>query len=279
MSIEQAIADLHQELRTIRQSVVQIQESLDAHPLQSLPATPSDKSPHGEDKPTQRYLERLDEYKFLRVELDKIWEQTYTTMNFMFSAIGVMIGAGLWKEGGALVLLPGASLVTLGGYRLIRIHTTRVWRIVGYMRCALEKNLEGIRWETRLAERNKVLGQSRDPDLDRDIFDGHVLILDLVNIVIICILLLIGLSAFAPDHISISPNRVTDMRHDFRFWTLITLSLAVSSAILGWSIKTKQKFKRGGVIEEAHLNSWKAINKKCQRVAEMEAPDLIDEII
>ena len=83
------------------------------------------------EKSRDRYLERLEEYKFLRVELDAIWEQTYTTMNFMFVAIGVMITAAFSQYGDALILLTSASLLTIGGYKLIRIHTTRVWRIVG----------------------------------------------------------------------------------------------------------------------------------------------------
>ena len=274
MSLERVVAELRSEREALERSITGLQELLGRDSLQPTSA------PHP-DKSRDRYLERLEEYKFLRVELDAIWGQTYTTMNFMFVALGVMITAAFSAYGDALILLTSASLLTIGGYRLIRVHTTRVWRIVGYMRCALEKNLEGIRWETRLAERNKVLDSSANPDLDRDIFDGHVLLLDVFNCIIALVLAIVGLLEFFDAHslaeFGKSPTLATIQPHWMRVF-VIGVAASVPIGIFAWSRATQAKFKRGQKKENEHLDSWKKRNCKGILVAEVEPPDTVDEI-
>src|SRR5262245_22555374 len=78
----------------------------------------------------------MDEYRFLRTEMEAIWNQTYTTLNFFVAFIGVIIGAVFarniqgWDR---LTLFVAVSFVTAAGYRIIGLHTSRVWRIATYM--------------------------------------------------------------------------------------------------------------------------------------------------
>jgi len=51
----------------------------------------------------------LEEYKFLRTELEAIWNQTYSTLNFMLAAVGLMVAAGYGQGGDPLILLPMAA--------------------------------------------------------------------------------------------------------------------------------------------------------------------------
>jgi hypothetical protein len=250
MNLERMIADLRKEREELERTVLSLRGVLgsDSGPLKPLSST--------QDNRTKR-AEILEEYKFLRVELDKIWEQTYTTMNFMFVAIGLCISAGLSQYGEPLIMLPCASVLTFGGYNLIRIHPTRVWRIVGYMRCALETNLEGIRWETRLAARNKVL-ESKNPDLDRDIFDGQVLILNLVNGIILLLLTAFGALSLAEIHFASANAHLLDSVHEF--WPKVFCSLfamLLPTLILVWALRTQSRYKRGNRVEKDHLQSWK----------------------
>jgi hypothetical protein len=292
MDFERVVDELRNEREALERSLADLRRLLGAH--SSQPVAQKRVSPSGDLYGERLYAERLEEYKFLRVELDKIWEQTYTTMNFMFVAIGIIITAAFSQYGDALILLPCASVLTIGGYRLIRIHTTRVWRIVGYMRCALEKNLTGIRWETRLAERNKVLLKlseasknndvSKYKDLDRDIFDGHVFILDLVNVIIAASLALILALAWinAKLHLSTSPLSNSHILEAIpSFWRkALAVAIAMLFPLTIWarSIQKQGIYKRGQGKETDHLKSWKAEFAPGKHVADAEPPATVREI-
>jgi hypothetical protein len=208
--------------------------------------------------------QRVEEYKFLRVELESIWDQTYTTINLILVIVGVIFAAAFNSgSGDPGFLLPMASIVTIGGYTLIRIHTTRVWRIVGYMRSALEPHLKGIRWETRLAERHRALRWLGKGGLDCDIFHGHIRILDYVNLALlpgIMITGMLGKSNFISSlarKLALPANKV-----DPQFWnnhSLLCASALVALIPLLTLLKSRFPWagsQRGKSMEMDHLESW-----------------------
>lgn len=207
--------------------------------------------------------QRLEEYKFLRVELEAIWSQTYSTLNFILAVIGLIITAAYGTRGDPVVLLPMASIVTFGAYMLIRIHNMRVWRIVGYMRRALEAKLKGIRWETRLAARHAALRADK-ANFDCNIFDGHVLILDAVNVA-----LLVGIfcSRFASSEIVRNFGSET-----VKAWVLVGGCSLVPLGILIWSFRSRKSLKRGESMETEHLDSWGRPSVNGPPVYEAEPP-------
>jgi hypothetical protein len=183
------------------------------------------------------YQQILEEYKFLRVELEAIWGQTYSTLNFMLAAIGLMIAAAYGQYGDPLILLLMTAIVTIGGYKLIRIHTTRVWRIVGYMRLALEPQLPGIKWETRLAARHWILIEKIEKSFDRDIFDGHILILDTVNWALLLGIIASGLFGHSEKDL------VSKLIQSFGIlgrWVTVIPAL-VPAVIIVWSLRTRHR--------------------------------------
>ncbi len=272
VSIEAFISDLKTEREALERVVVGLREVIGST---SSPPSPVKLSCRSRDE----YLEMLDEYKFLRVELENIWGQTYTTMNFVFTAIGLVGGVAFSQFGDPIVLLPCASLLTLGGYKLIRINTTRVWRIVGYMRCALEKNLSGIRWETRLAERRRASKSTSNPELDRDIFDGHVFILNVVNAVIALLMIAtVTISLKANDLVFGNSHVLRAIPYQCAKAILIFVAFSFPASILAWSLWTQSSFKRGGTVESDHLDSWTNRNKTGDRVCEAEPPTSLDHI-
>lgn len=194
------------------------------------------------------HQERLEEYKFLRTEIESIWNQTYTTVNFTLAAMGILIATAFSQFGEPVVNLPMASILGIGSYRLIRIHTTRVWRIVGYMRCALEPKLDGIRWETRLAARQRILSRDKNRHLDDDIFDGHILILDLLNV---AILLGILYASF------LGKSALLNSIHNSLLWSaVLSFGAMWPTAMLVMSFLTQRRFKRGANVEARHFESW-----------------------
>jgi hypothetical protein len=205
----------------------------------------------------------LEEYKFLRTELEAIWSQTYTTLNFMLGVVGVLAVAAYGPYGRPLILLPIASFLTYGAYRLIGIHTTRVWRIVGYMRVALEPKLEGIRWETRLAARHDVLRATKLKKLDCEIFDGHIVILNTVNVS-----LLVGIIyAFFLER----ANPVANPLPVSAGW-IAAIGLFIPTILLARSSRRSKSLTRGGGVETQHLKSWNRKNSIGIKNAEAEPP-------
>lgn len=133
--------------------------------------------------------EQLEEYKFLREELHSVNAEVNSIFTFTLALIGLIIGAAYSTKGDALILLPVASIVSLGAYNLLHSQTDRAWRIVGYMRRVLEPNLKGIRWETRMhawreAPKNKRL------KIEKGFHDRQIQILDWINVGLFFALLL-----------------------------------------------------------------------------------------
>lgn len=194
--------------------------------------------------PVSQQAERLEEYKFLRTELEAIWTQTYATLNFVLAFLAIVIGAGLSKDLGDFrrcFVFAMASVVTLGAYYLILVHTIRVWRIAGYMRCELEPKLSAVRWETRLAARCEALAKAGVKDKDRMIFDGHMILLDCINIA------LLGGALF-------------DVRVDYPFDTPFKIFPALTALIplacIAYSMFVRRRLKRRGDLERDQLQSW-----------------------
>jgi len=75
--------------------------------------------------------------------------------------------------------------LSIGGDEILRVNSTRVWRIVGYMRCALEPRLRATRWESRLAQRHALLKQRSEENLNCAIFDAHLTVLNLLNVAVV----------------------------------------------------------------------------------------------
>lgn len=184
----------------------------------------------------QTRKEQLEEYKFLRTEIEAIWSQTYTTLNFLLAFIGLVVAAVFSKDINAfdrVAVLLGVSIMTLAGYFIIPVHTVRVWRITTYMRHALEPRLHGIAWETRLAARDAALRKTniKNP-IDRSLFDGHRLILDMVN-VMLCLLIVWVLYFKMP-------------------WCILGF-IPVCIAFLA---HIKYDIKRGGALERKQFRDW-----------------------
>ncbi len=132
--------------------------------------------------PDEQMRQRIEEYKMLRTEIESIWGQAYQTLNFLLAFVGLVLSATLSKEMSKverILMLVGISLVTLGGYSLVRVHASRVWRVTTYMRQALEPKLAGIAWESRLEFRDRVSRKR-----ERSLFSGHTLILHTINLLI-----------------------------------------------------------------------------------------------
>lgn len=203
-----------------------------------------------------------------------------------------MIAVAFTKEVPATLPLPMASCLGIGGYRLIRIHTTRVWRIVGYMRCALKRHLYGIRWETRLFRRHKFLAgeaprlkmgsqllgflrgdkPSIDHHLDRDIFDGHVWILDLVNMAIALLILAVNLLQRGVEF-DVKTGWLPRLDQHWVEWSFIlSLQLVLPAGALIRSQWAQRSFRRGEGEEENHVRSWWDEDAESVRAAEAEPP-------
>ena len=207
----------------------------------------------------EAYAEYREEYKFLRSELDAIWGQSYTVLQLILAGMGGLVVAAISYHEKTYLLM--ASILSFGGYWLIRTHTTRVWRIVGYMRCALEPKLKGIRWETRLAKRHEALLESGKGSLDREIFDGHAIVLDALNCAI-------AIAVFA-----VPANLPGTQPASVLHWVYFAVCVLTPILIIAWSRLTERKFKRGEQLETDHLESW-----KYRRVAEFEPASRLDDI-
>ncbi len=184
----------------------------------------------------------IEEYKFLRIELEAIWGQSYTTINFILALVGFIASSaysgfsssfanGHGAEGHRHVILLMASVVTGGGYWLVKVHATRVWRIVGYMRLWLEPKLS-IRWETYLADR---LAQVAGAKMDSTIFGGHLAVLGVVNV-------------------ALSVGMAVDLIAHPKYWEWVEIGVPIGLAL--YPFIGEYLFRRGGTIEKAQFEAW-----------------------
>lgn len=243
MRLSEILAQMHAEREAFERTLVQLHDVIGSTPQTSaLEAASLATDPE--------LAQRLEEYKFLRVELEAIWVQGYSTLNFMLAVVGLIVTAAYNTHGDPLVLLPMASVVTIGGYTLIRVHATRVWRIVAYMRCALEPNLKVIQWETRLTKRHDAIQKAKPPfprNFDSNLFDVHILILNIVNMALI---LGIWGSVFGGSEIMRTINGLP-----LRLEVAAALS-ALPCLVLIWALLANRGWKRGGFAETEHFRSW-----------------------
>ncbi|HLJ16435.1 MAG TPA: hypothetical protein VKV15_18190 [Bryobacteraceae bacterium] len=137
------------------------------------------------------------------------------------------------------------------------------------MRSALETRLKGIRWETRLAERHKHLSEKDRKSFDCEIFDGHILILDFINLALIVGIIFSGWNG----HSDVA-NSAVRMFRDWGKLGVILLSLLPPVCILIMSVRTLKKLDRGNITEGEHLQSWHNLIKdgRGKKVFEAEPP-------
>jgi hypothetical protein len=234
----------------------------------------------------EKNRERLEEYKFLRTELQSIWTQSYTAINIMLVGVGVLIAAAIKdpKPGYSNALLFMASIFSFGVYRSIRLHTNRLWNIISYIRLALEPRLKAIRWETRLAKKHEVAGKSLYR-IGQTIFDEHLFILDVVNFSIAIGAVAV---AFAIPHLSLTLKALYQKGIVSSLGTIeignislrdltVVMSVVTPLIVLGWSRSTARRFRRGGDIESEHLESWRLRTKDGTRLVEFEPPASSDQ--
>ena len=219
----------------------------------------------GVDSEQQSLAACLEEYKFLRTEIEAIWSQTYTSLNFILVLVGVVVAAVFSKEidkPDRVAVLLGASVVTFGGYYIIYVHTGRIWRITTYMRRALEPRLKGIAWETRLAARHDALSRAKATNpIDRSLFDAHMFTLHVVNGMLTLLLLwtllprLGMLSELFPSSIISWVNWIQGLSFMPQLAALCWLMLVfvpVIIAILAW---LNFNVTRGAPLERANMMS------------------------
>jgi hypothetical protein len=197
----------------------------------------------------QTTAQRIEEYRFLRTEIEAVWSQTYTTLNFLLAFIAIVLAPTFSKDiatGDRLLVLTGLSLITIGGYHLIFVHTGRVWRIATYMRLALEPHLPGIAWETRLCRRDLMMRASGHKNVvDRSLFDGHRMILNSINLVLFVLIVWVlymnrDLIAFPAEW-----ERYQLLRYSPALIPLIVIFLG-----------RRGDLKRNGTMEKEQILSW-----------------------
>jgi hypothetical protein len=213
--------------------------------------------PVGDDLNEKRIAQRLEEYKFLREELHSIGAEVHSVFNFMLALIGLIVAAAYNTKGDSLVLLPFASIISLGAYNLLRVQTIRSWRLVGYMRRELEPGLQGVRWETRLHAWREVNGSLET----RRLFDEQFRILNWINWGLVLALFFGPWTFIVLPHdknlteeppLKIQGNPILLSGQPVGASAPVSMALALLPLNAIWS---QRKHRREG-LEKTHLHAW-----------------------
>jgi hypothetical protein len=126
----------------------------------------------------------------------------------------------------------------------ICMHAARVWLIVGYIRCALEPFLKGVRWETRLHARHDAMpGNKELQHSDRSLFNGHMFILDVINVGLFVVL---ANACYNTWTTSSTPGQRASA----------LLLTCVPAGIVLYFFFIRQHLRRGQSVERDHYESW-----------------------
>jgi hypothetical protein len=189
---------------------------------------------------------RLDEYKFLRTEMEAIGTSSFQTLSFLIAAVAVVMASsyGRLQLGERQVPLVIGSLLTIGGYHLIWGFSIRSWRIAAYLQRHLEPALNySIQWETALKRRRENSHKTRDTS----IFRSHVLVLHSLNLGV-----LVAIAAEGQPLNRWSWSDLTLRADDL--WLMIPIAVLAYGILKCWHID------RGGKLQREMISSWDGVS-------------------
>ena len=188
----------------------------------------------------------LSEHQRLTAELHGIFAQNQQIVSFVVAAAGVIIAAAMQSSfRPKYPFYWAASLITIGGYRLLCDCMMQIWRIATYMRVYLEPELPGANWETRLNLREAEVSHPLNPKMI-----PVISVLHWINI---------GIALAIAVDLNLWPRITSTPRFGWE-----DLAVAVPLAILAFFKLQERKLARGASVENEQYRTWIELKQRLQ---------------